>query len=222
PCECNELLGRIYIETKKLTNAEECFLEALRIEPQRADIIAAYGYLMLKAGQKNKARQLIEEALKIDPENAVVLHYNFFYHLIVNKKDKQIAALGEYIKASGNEERKLFKAGIMEYCNGNFKAAYESLRQAYLLNPTNEGILEILQIAEQEADILYFPQRIINKIGGPIVLWLATIAISLVFYLLNMLNAAIITVVNYIILYMYMRITPLICRIKIRHRLNKD
>lgn len=219
PCECNDLLGRIYIETEKLTCAEECFLEALRIEPQRADIMAAYGYLMLKAGQKNKARQLLEEALKIDPENEIVLHYNFFYHLIVNKKDKQIAALGEYIKTSGNEERKLVKAGIMEYCNGNFKAAYESLRQAYLLNPTDEGILEILQIAEEESNLLYFPQRIINKIGGPIVLWIATIAIFIIFYLLHMYKAAIITAINYIILYAYMKITPILCKAIIKRNL---
>lgn len=218
-CECNYLMADIFAETDKFVEAELRYIEALRLEPRRADIMASYGILMLETGHKSKAQQLLTEALKLDPDDEVVLHYNFYYHLIVNKKADQVEALKQYMKFAGNEQRKLINIGAMEYCNGNFKSAYENFRQAYLLDPTNEEILEILQIAEEESNLLYFPQRIINKIGGPIVLWIATIAIFIIFYLLHMYKAAIITAINYIILYAYMKITPILCKAIIKRNL---
>ncbi len=143
-CDCNFLLGRIYMETKKLVQAEQCFLEALRIDPQRADIIAAYAYLMLTAGNKNKAQKLLKEALKMDPEDESVLHYNFFYSLIINNKSDLVESFEQYMKSSQGEVNKLTKIGIIEESRGNYKAACESFKQAYLLDPTNEVILKLV------------------------------------------------------------------------------
>jgi curved DNA-binding protein CbpA len=54
---------------KKLKDAEEALVHAIRIEPDNPDHYANLGHIYLRGGMKNSAQASFEKALKIDPEN---------------------------------------------------------------------------------------------------------------------------------------------------------
>lgn len=208
--DCYYLLGQIFMETNRYVEAEEHFLEALHDSPERADIMAAYGYLMLKTGYDKKAWRLIEKALSIDPSDEAVLQYHFYYHLARNKRDDQVDALKRYLQTADSEVRKLIQIGVMEYSSGNYKVAQENFRQAFLLDPTNEHILSMLKDLGQSASIFYFPQRMIEKIGGPAVLWIGMVISLLVLRGLGFSKTAGILSIVYVVLCAYTWIVPLL------------
>lgn len=217
-CECNYLLGLIYMNMSQYIQAEECYLEALRQNPQRADIVAVYGYLMLKTGHDKKSAKLMEEALKMDPQNETVLHYRFYYYLAKSKKEDQITVLEQYLQVSSSEIRNYIKFGMMEFENGNHKAAGENFKQAFLLDPTNNHILSILQSAEESASVLFLPQRIINKLGGPAVVWIAMIVIIMILQQMELSKLAVIVTIIYIGICVYTWITPILYKIILRNK----
>lgn len=54
---------------KKLKDAEEALVYAIRIEPDNPDHYANLGHVFLKEGMKKRAQSAFEKALKINPEN---------------------------------------------------------------------------------------------------------------------------------------------------------
>ncbi len=54
---------------KKLKDAEETLLQAIKLEPLNADHYANLGHIYLKAGMKKRAYSQFERALKVDPTN---------------------------------------------------------------------------------------------------------------------------------------------------------
>lgn len=211
--DCYYLLGQIFMEINQYVEAEAHFLEALRNSSERADIMAVYGYLMIKTGHDKKARRLLEEALSIDPSDEVVLQYHFYYHLAKNDRNDQVEALKKYLQTSDSEVRKLIQIGIMEYSNDNYKVARENFRQAFLLDPTNEEILSSLKELEQAASIFYFPQRMIDKIGGPAVVWIGMIIFVLSLRALGFPKAAGIVSVIYIVICVYSWMVPFVYKV---------
>lgn len=211
--DCNSLLGSIYIDLNRYVEAEQCMLEALRLNPQNASLLARYGYLMLKTGHEKKAKKLMEEALRIEPDDEEVLKYNFYYYLAKNKKTEQMEVLHQYFIYSNNEVRKLIHLGLANLFSKNYKSARENFREAFLLDPTNEAILELLRETDYNSNFLFLPQRIILKIGGPAVAWIAVMALL---FILNTLkfDIAVVTVgLLWVTLCLYTWATPLIYKI---------
>ncbi len=184
---CNDLLGKIYMNTDCFIEAEKCFIEALRIHPNSAETLAAYSCLILKAGYPNKAKELLNKALELKPESKEVLHYSYLYYLSKNNKKALKSTLQVYFEVADKEVDKLVKAGISRYYAGDYKSAKEALGQAFVLDPTNESIHNLLNFFEWNGSIIMLPEKIINRIGGAKVIWLL-ILISLM--LLNSLKEA--------------------------------
>lgn len=206
----NYILGNVLMETGRYIETEECFLEALRINPERADILADYGELMLKTGHNKKAKALIEQALSIDPNDETVLLVHFYYRLAMHNRTAQAEALKRYMQTADSDVSKLALIGLMEYNNGNSKAARESFRQVYLLDPANKDILSLLEDLEKEGSIFYWPQRVIKKVGGPAVFWIGIIVLFFGLRALGFPKAAFITAVIYFIFCVYTWIMPFI------------
>lgn len=55
---------------KRLKDAEEALLQAIKLEPLNVDHYANLGHTYLKAGMKKRAHSQFEKALKLDPGNA--------------------------------------------------------------------------------------------------------------------------------------------------------
>jgi tetratricopeptide (TPR) repeat protein len=174
------LLGAIQVSQQEYVEAEDSLLKALSLNPQSAAVIAQYAYLMLRTGHEEKANRLIQEALRIDPQNEVVLHYSFYFQLASGEKEEQQHTIQNYMDSSANEIDKLVKIGISAIHRKNYKEARECFRQAYLLDPTNTSILQQLQTLDRVTHPIFMPNRMIQKIGGPLVVWIAFIVIMFV------------------------------------------
>lgn len=111
--KCNSLLGQIHNNLKEYPEAEKCFLEALRINPQNAPVMAAYSNLMLVTGHEEKAVALLQEALRLNPDDNVVLSFSFYHFLAKNKRQEQLKSLEQYMTVSNNEVNKLIKLGTV-------------------------------------------------------------------------------------------------------------
>jgi tetratricopeptide (TPR) repeat protein len=163
PEDCNLLLGRIYFDLRRYTEAEEALLTTLGINPVNAEAIAVYSYLMLAAGYDRKAAALMEEALRLDPHNEEVRHFNFMSLILTGKGDQQLPALRQFLQTSDNEVNMLINTGIYEWARKNFKSARESFRQAFLLNPTDKNILAVLKEFDEITHPLFLPNRLVAK-----------------------------------------------------------
>jgi tetratricopeptide (TPR) repeat protein len=204
------LLGLINIERKNYVEAEKNLLDSLHINPENPRVLARYGYLMLLTGYDQKAEKLILEALRVDPDDPVVLEISFQYYLVKNKKEQQLQFLHKYIQHSNNEIGKLAKIGLTELLQNNYKGARESFVQAFLLDPTDMDLLSAIQEIDKDYHPIFLPQRIIRKIGGPVIIWIGFIVSLFVLKLLDLLNLAIVLAVIYILICIYTWITPFI------------
>ncbi|MGI6607246.1 MAG: tetratricopeptide repeat protein [Peptococcia bacterium] len=157
--EAFELLGKIYREKGYYQRAEESFLKALELDPQNAETLADYAYLLLLCGYYEKAREVMQEALRLEPENDLVLHYYYYFEHAVGKKKQEKKAIEEYMASSTDEVQKLIKLGQSEYKAHHYKKAEKHFRQAYLLDPTNPHILKMLEELQEINHFIFWPNR---------------------------------------------------------------
>lgn len=210
--ECNYLLGNIYMNINQFPQAERNFIEALRINPQNVKVLASYSMLMLKTGYNDKAYTLIQEAMKIDPDNDSVLNCNLMYYMCQEDEDNQTIFLQRYIENASSEMKVLIKIGIYNLYNNERAEAHENFRQAFLMDPTNKGVLSILENLDRKSHIVFLPNRIIDKIGGPKIVYIAFMAIILLGKKFINSVLLIIIVSIYILFAIYTWISPLIYR----------
>lgn len=175
---CFYVLAKIYEDTEKNKKAEEYYLAALEIEPNDADTLASYGMLMFKCGINDKAEKLMMEALRIDPYNGIALRNKYYMQLSTSKRKLYVESLEKVIQHSGSEVRNHIDIAMHHIMQKNFEHAKESLTQAYLMDPTNKEILEVLNSMETRTSIFYAPIKLIEKLGGGASTWvIAMIAV---------------------------------------------
>ncbi|GED28296.1 hypothetical protein BAG01nite_43980 [Brevibacillus agri] len=172
-----QLLGLILQSQKKWYEAEQALLQALALNPQEPGIIATYAYLMFHTGHVKKARLLMAEAQRLNPNDSTVLHYQFYIDLIASNKKQQRKTLETYVEVADDELYKLIKIGEEAYFRDDYKTAKENLIQAFLLDPTNERVKELLDAIDKETHIVFWPNRLVDKLGGPIGMWVVFVVL---------------------------------------------
>ncbi|WP_059173832.1 tetratricopeptide repeat protein [Bacillus sp. FJAT-27445] len=205
---CYYFLGVVYQEENKFQEAEEAFLNALHLDPEDGETYAAYAELMFKAGHEEKALTLFKKAKQLDPDNEKVNQSILHYFFAKSDSNKQLEYIKKVMETSTGDIQNLLNTAAYHLLRGEDKEARELARQAFLLDPTNEDILEVLAELDEETHPMFFPQRLINKVGGPGVLWLEFIVISFIlkFFELNVLLVVYVSL--YILLVVYTWIAP--------------
>jgi len=201
--ECYFLLGINYEALEKYPQSERNFLEALRINPQWAQVVAAYSLLMLRTGNHKKAEELMKEAARLDPNGNEIMDYKLRYYYYVNNKEMHSEALRKYIRDSSDEIKKFLHLSINDLQKKNYKSAKENCKQAFLLDPTNEYILLLLKKLDFQSSKWYMPIVLIEKVGGPAVLWVAMIVTLLILRTLKLYSLMIVVAGIYILLCLY-------------------
>lgn len=197
------ILGHLYMESEKYQKSEQAFLDALQYNPNNAHIHASYALLMKKLGHREKATQLIHKALALDPEDAHVLHYYFRLEAITENKQKQMQALEHYMNSGDSELSKLLQLGMHASLQKKEKEAREYYTQAFLLNPNDPQLLAIMEEINIPNHPLMTPMRIMNKIGGPFVVWGLGIAIFIVLQYFGLDVLSVILIMFYMIFVVY-------------------
>lgn len=167
--DCQYLLGRIYTNLLNYAKAEDHFLECLNINPKQASALSYYGILMLRTRRYKKALKLMNEAMEIDPTNEIVLHNMFVYYMNTGYKKRQIDSLESYVNTASNEISKLINIGLYNVHIKDYPTARENFRQAFLLDPTNQYTLDLLEEIDLLSHWLFIPYRLMYKAGGPLV-----------------------------------------------------
>ena len=197
------ILGRLYLSTERWQESEEMFLETLRLNPNNTEAHAYYALLMKKTGNKKKAKLLINKALEIDPENAEALRLHFYIEGVNESRKEQMLTLERYLNSGDSEMTKLLQLGIDAVFRNKVKEAKEYFRQAYLLNPEEKELLEILKDYEVASHPLLAPNRMADKLGGPVGTWFIGGGMVILLLLIGLEHVALVWVVCYTALALY-------------------
>lgn len=207
-CNSHALLGLIEMRLNKFAQAETHFLESLQINPQNPQTIAHYSSLMFLTNHQEKGRKLLEEARRIDPEDEVVLHYWYLYALLNEEKTLQTDTLHEIINSDEDEYVKLINILQHNLSISNYKEAYNVARDAYLMNPSDDSLLDLLKNLKIQNCPFMMPIRMIDRLGGGMVVWGGVVALLFVLIWLNYDNAILYVAVFYMGLCVYSWVVP--------------
>lgn len=175
PEDVHQLYGHLYLETGQLVKAEQAYLESLRENPNNARVHAAYAFLLKKTGHSQKSDKLMQMAMQLDPNDSEVIRYRHLFGLADGDREEQIHALELYMQVADNEISKEVQLGLNAMYRNRTREAREHFRQAFLLDPSNRNLAEVMNNLDQVQHIVMAPIRAINRIGGPAVFWIAGI-----------------------------------------------
>lgn len=165
------MFGLIYAEKEQWALAERAFLTALEENPNHARLHAAYGALLIQTGEWKHGLRMLNRAERLDPNDPEVLRHRLYYDIARNDNNSNMITLEKYLKSEGDQTASQAQMGITEYYRGNYRAAREHFRQAYLSDPANKAMLNNVRLLEFQANPFLFPINWSDKIGGLPFLW---------------------------------------------------
>lgn len=211
-------IGTTYDNEKKYSEAEEAYLKALEVNPESGEVHASYGYMMLKTGFDQKAMALLETALKLDPTSDRVNQYILQYYFAKSNKQEQLNYIEKVMENGSSEMQKLLNLAIFHELKEEDLQAREYYLQAFLLDPTNEYLLYILDQYDKNTHPLFFPERFMKKLGGPAVVWLIFIILVLTLSFLKLYIPLVIFAGIYITFCVYTWVAPLFYKLFVKGR----
>ncbi len=208
----NDVNGQYFQEARQI------YAQALESNPESATLHTTYGYLLLIKGFEEEALELLKQALKLDQTNETVNNYISKFYLAITGLHNQ-NEIGKLLKNSSPELKKLLNNAMLKELEGDIKEARQSYRRATKLDPKNETLRSLLERANEKAHPMYFPHRLMNKIGGPGIFWVIVMTVLFIVYYMMYYVAAIAIAISYILFLVYIWRTPkLYKRIKGRRR----
>ncbi|MFC4409552.1 tetratricopeptide repeat protein [Chungangia koreensis] len=213
---CYYLIGSTYEEEKNYTEAESAYLKFLKNEPDSGFAHAVYGSIMLTVGQKEKAFALLEEAMRLDPENERVTQEMLHYAFATSDKKNQQVLLQNLMENGSSEIRKLVNLAVYHQLKDENKIAKEYFVQAYLMDPSNEKLLQILEDHDRSTHPIFFYEGPMMKIGGPIVIWLSFIVLLFLFKTLNLVVPLAIVVCVYLAFVVYTWLSAVLYKVFVK------
>ncbi|MGE5405989.1 MAG: tetratricopeptide repeat protein [Candidatus Saccharibacteria bacterium] len=172
--DVNYLAGIIYEEMGMFYEAEQCLLEALRLNPNNGEVHSRYGLLMQEAGFFEKADLLMKESIRLDPDNPSVIKDNYVYHFFAGEISSQLSLVQEYIDNYETPESKFMIMAIDRYVSKDYKGARDCYLEAYLMNPNNSDVLDLLKEVDYQIHPVFLLQRLLDRIGGLFAVFLTT------------------------------------------------
>ncbi|WP_203363404.1 tetratricopeptide repeat protein [Bacillus sp. REN10] len=192
------ILAHVYMETERWVESEKAFLESLRLHPNNASIHAGYATLMKKTGHHKKAKALIEKALELDPEDPQALRSHYLLEGRNGNREQQVLLLERYMQSADSDLAKVIHLGLDAIFRNRVKEAKDYFRQAYLMNPHDQELLELLEDLELASHPLYAPNRLIERVGGPGMFWLIGIGLTFLLSALGFTTASVICLFIYV------------------------
>ncbi len=166
-----EWLGDVYTKTKRWMEAERAYLDALSDNPESARVHASYAMLMRETGHNDKGEQLMRKALELDPEDDYVVRSHYMFALTKDSRLQQIQSLERLMQVSGDQIAIEVHLGLDALYRDRLTVARDHFRQAFLLDPTNKELAELLEELDWGRHPVLVPLRLVEKIGGPMVVY---------------------------------------------------
>jgi tetratricopeptide (TPR) repeat protein len=125
------VLGAIYERQKKYAQAEAQFRKVLDVNPDNAEVLNDYGYMLADRGVRvAEATSLIQRALKVDPNNGAYLDSLGWAYFKQNRLTDAEEYLRKAIERQGNDPTILGHLGDVYLKLGDNQQAAETFERA--------------------------------------------------------------------------------------------
>ncbi|MBF0542933.1 MAG: tetratricopeptide repeat protein [Candidatus Riflebacteria bacterium] len=130
------ILGRLYTEQGRFTDALGAFDDALRLNPHDAECLANWAYISTLKGQKlDKALDRAQEAVELCPERAEFRHTLGWIWFQKGELDNAIEHLQKALKIKPDYTLARYNLGLAYYLAGNFPTALECFETVITSRP---------------------------------------------------------------------------------------
>ena len=187
--EINCLFATIYLNLLDFYKSEQHVLETLRLNPQNVSAIALYSLVMFKAGYLEKSDALMAKAMELDPLNNEVI--------IIRQQIKR-----DFSEINTFDVDGLIDLGNYHLEKKQYKKAREYYRQAFVMQPNNDSLLEVLSALDEMLSPMHFPLRVFWYIH-PGAIWIGFIVIIVLLNRLGYNTVAFSIAIPYIIFVIY-------------------
>lgn len=188
--------------TDQYQRAETHYLEALRIQPTYAEALSGYGALMMLTGHSAKGTKLLEEAKRLEPENPMVLKQWFNYFQSQEDHSNMEGTLCDIVDNVSDRKSHLIHIMKLKIDENDYKGAFESCREAYLMDPTNQMLLNALRELEITSNPLMRPMHLAAKLGS-VKIWIGAIAIMFTLSFLGLYALSNVFITAYLVFCVY-------------------
>lgn len=139
-------IGAEYEKKKNFEKAAESFELLLSIQPNHAQALNYYGYMLADRGERlDEAFKMIEAALKSDPENGAYLDSYAWVLFKMGRNDEALVQIQKAIKATNNDPVVIEHLGDIQFALGNVESAKDAWKTALVYDPANKGLQEKLK-----------------------------------------------------------------------------
>ncbi|MEH7356250.1 tetratricopeptide repeat protein [Neobacillus drentensis] len=212
-------IGSTFQHEGNYVEAEEAFLAALEKSPLDGELMASYGHLMLQAGHDKKALALLEQARELEPYSPRVNQFILDFYFAKADSKKQQKYIRNVMETSADEVQNLTNVALFHALKGEVKEARECYRQAFLVNPEDQNIVALLGQYDSLTHPLFAPHRLVDKIGGPAMVWIAFMVIALLLKAFELYIPLILFAGIYILFAIYTWTAPLLYKWFVKGRL---
>ena len=180
-CKIDMLLGEIHRQKQNLTEAENCFLDALKSDATNSFTLSRLGDIRRLQGNLDEAKQYLGEAVRINLKNSFALaRLGEVLYLQGNVQESEQYLL-QAIRHDPKNSFALARLGEINRENGKLSDAEKYLFDTVTYDPTNsfalarlgriqfeQGNLDTAEKYLQQAIRFKPPDATPNKIAGPV------------------------------------------------------
>ncbi|ADQ41101.1 Tetratricopeptide TPR_1 repeat-containing protein [Caldicellulosiruptor acetigenus I77R1B] len=204
------VLGKIYHLKKEYSQAEKCYLQALKIDSAFVEVLVSYSELLIETGFVEKGLDILKYAQSLEPTNSLILQNEFYVNLYQMNYQKANESIRKLFSSTMDIENIYVLLILYEYNRSNFKKAYEYAKLAFKERPTDYNLLKIMEYLKMINSPLFFINRLASKISSEL-LYIIFVGISLILYLLKQYSALtiwsvfvlLISILSYLSTYIY-------------------
>lgn len=142
-------IGIAKMQTNRYPEAEPFMIEALKLDPNNADILGSLGYIYHELNEVDKSDEFYKKALTLMPESAL-LNNNYAYTMAEQNRDLQKAKkMSEYsLSIEPDNASFLDTYGWILYKLGDLENAIKYLMKAYInkSEPSVEVYLHLIEV----------------------------------------------------------------------------
>ena len=136
------LLGRIYLEQDKLTQARDCFNQTLELDPGHAQANYFLGILYERWSKPDKAYEYYRLAWETDHGNLPYLLAMVEAKAAQDEYQQALSLLLEHVAEAEHNTSIYITAGNILTHQEQHEEAVKMYRQAYQINPDNQAVKE--------------------------------------------------------------------------------
>lgn len=144
----HNLLGAVYGNTGRVTEAEAQFKEALRLQPDLGERIHIYPNLaraLMAQGKIDEAVPHFQQARTVKPQDAALASEAGFAYLGANRPDEAITAWRDAVRLDPGQEQAWFALGMTLAASGRATEARQAFGEVLRINPSRQDAAAALE-----------------------------------------------------------------------------